>query len=165
MPARKYIRSEQGFTLLEMGMALFIILLMAGIAMPMTSGLLAEERLRQHARELQIYARTARRLAITENRPYEIVFAEHSFLLQPYLTAEDHQAEVVSSHEISKDSSYLLERWGDQQFSKPADQAWIFQPNGICEPIRVHFQSGKGWIEFIFNPLTAGVRDEIYHFP
>jgi len=35
---------------------------------------------------------------------------------------------------------------------------------GICEPIRVHFQSGTGWIEFAFNPLTATVRDEAYFF-
>ena len=164
MTSKKHRQQLGGFTLLEMSLVLFILLLIAGIAIPMTSGLIAEEQLRQHANELLLYARTARRLAISENRPYEIRFLEKAFLLQPYLVIEDSQRDVISSHTVSSDTRYAVQRWGEKEFGKPEDESWIFQPSGICEPLRVHFQSGKNWIEFAFNPLTGRAQEETYYF-
>ncbi|MGB8354688.1 MAG: prepilin-type N-terminal cleavage/methylation domain-containing protein [Chthoniobacteraceae bacterium] len=164
MVSQIHRRRAGGFTLLEMSLVLFILLLIAGVAIPLTSGLIAEERLRQHARELLLYARTARRLAVTENRPYEIHFAEKAFLLEPYLTSENRQGDVVSNHTLASDTSYSVQRWGEKEFGKPDDESWIFQPSGICEPIRVHFQNDKNWIEFGFNPLTGRAQEETYHF-
>jgi len=158
------MQSARGFTLLEMGLVLFILLLIVGVAIPVTSGLFAEERLRQHANELLLYARTARRLAVSENRPYEIRFAEKAFLLEPYIAGKSARDAVVSSHDMASDTLYSVQRWGDKKFGKPEDESWIFQPSGICEPIRVHFQNGGNWIEFAFNPLTARAEEETYHF-
>jgi type II secretory pathway pseudopilin PulG len=163
---KKLIRSTQGFTLLEIGVVLFILVVLAGMAIPMTSSLIAEERLRQDVRELQLYARTARRLAISESRPYEILFTENGFLLEPYLTGEKaREKEVVRSHAVGSNASYVVQRWGAREFGKPVEESWIFQPDGLCEPIRVHFQSGKGWMEFAFSPLTARAQEETYYFP
>jgi hypothetical protein len=147
-----------------MGLVLFILLLMAGIAIPMTSGLFSEERLRGHLRELQKYARTARRLAVSENRPYEILFMKNSFLIEPCLAADDQNGDTVVEHHVPKDVDYTLKRWGAKAFEKPGDQTWIFQPGGICEPIRIRFESGKGWVECSFHPLTAAAEDETYSF-
>jgi len=164
MLSQKYKRDPGGFTLLEMSMVLFILLLLIGAAIPMTSGLIAEERLRRHANELLLYARTARRLAVSENRPYEIRFAEKMFLLEPYLVAGNSKGEVVSSHALTSDTLYGVQRWGEKEFGKPDDESWVFQPSGICEPIRVHFQNGKNWLEFGFNPLTGRSQEETYFF-
>lgn len=164
MPSAKFSARIRGFTLLEIGIVLFILMMLVGIAIPMISSLIAEERLREHARALLLYARTARRLAVSENRPYEILFSEHGFLLQPHLAAGTGNGDVVSSHDLGKEDTYSLERWGDEEFTKPVDQTWIFQPEGICEPIRVHFQDRKNWIEIGFNPLTARAQEETYSF-
>lgn len=165
MPSRSHIQSSRGFTLLEMGLVLFILLLIAGVAIPATSGLITEEQLRQHSNELLLYARTARRLAVSENRPYEIRFAEKSFSLEPYLTGENRNPDVVSDHELTSGVSYAVQRWNEKELGKPEDQSWIFQPSGICEPIRVRFQNGRNWIEIAINPLTARAQEETYHFP
>ncbi|MGB8354956.1 MAG: hypothetical protein WCD79_13760 [Chthoniobacteraceae bacterium] len=148
-----------------MGLVLFILLLIAGIAIPVTSSLLAEERLRQHANALLLFARTARRLAVSEDRPYEILFTGKSFLLEPYLPVKVPHADVVDSHTMASGMSYAVQRFGDKEFGKPEDESWIFQPTGLCEPIRIHFQNGKDWIEFTINPLTARAGEETYHFP
>lgn len=144
---------------------LFILLLIAGIAIPTTSSLIAEERLRQNTRELQLYARTARRLAMSENQPYEIRLSGRFFLLEPYGADKALKKNVLRTSKLASDAVYTVQRWGEKEFRKPADDAWIFQPDGLCEPMRFHFRQGTNWIEFGFNPLTASAQDETYFFP
>ena len=158
-------RSDQGFTLLEMGLVLFILLIIAGMAIPMTTGMIAQERLKGQARELQDYASSARKLAVTENRPYEILLTDKGFSLERYLTGEKAKVDVVRSKKLASNVSYTVQRWGEKGFGKPARESWVFQPDGLCEPIRVHFESKGGWVEYTFNPLTARPRDESYYFP
>lgn len=157
-------RSRQGFTLLELGLVLFILLLIAGIAMPMMSSLIAEERLRATTHELQLYARTARRLAMTENQPYAIKLAEKGFVLEPYGADKAQKEDILHARKLPSNAAYTVQRWGKKAFRKAADETWIFQPDGLCEPVRFHFQEGKNWIEFGFNPLTAAAQDETYFF-
>jgi len=164
MASQKYMHQAGGFTLLEMGLVLFVLVLMVGAAIPVTSGLMAEERLRRHTNDLLLYARTARRLAVAENRFYEIRFAPDEFTLEPSPASGGRPEEVVSRHVLPADTHYALQGWQKSEFSKPDDEVWVFSPGGICEPIRVHFQADNNWIEFAFNPLTARAQEERFHF-
>ena len=162
MLPEKHTRSNCGFTLLEMGLVLFIILVLAGITIPFASGLINEERLRGSTRDLQLLALTARQLAVTENRPYQIQLADGGFALQPYPAGE---AEPLKTFPLAADVEYTIQRWGGKELRKPDSDAWIFQPTGLCEPLRFHFKRDGGWIEFTFNPLTAAAQDETNYFP
>jgi prepilin-type N-terminal cleavage/methylation domain-containing protein len=153
---------NHGFTLLEMGLVLFIILVLAGITIPFASGLITEERLRGSTRDLQLLARTARRLAVSENRPYQIELAAGGFALEPYPAVEK---EALKTFQLAADVEYTIQRWGDKELRKPEAEPWIFQPTGLCEPLHFHFRRGAGWIEFTFNPLTAAAQDESNYFP
>lgn len=164
MFSKKIIRSAHGFTLLELGIAMFIILLLVGTAIPAISSMIAENRLRQSAKELQLYAMTARRQAMLENRVYEIVLTEKGFVLGPYL-AEENKGAAVNSYNLPTDARYTLQRLGDKEFHPPEGAPWLFQPDGLCEPIRARFQREKSWMEFEFNPLTAKAQGETDYFP
>jgi prepilin-type N-terminal cleavage/methylation domain-containing protein len=158
-------RSNQGFTLLEMGLVIFILVVIAGMAIPMTAGMLAQERLKGEARELQDFATEARKLAVKENRPYEIVLKDKGYSLELYHTEKKAKEDVVRSSTLGSNVRYSVERWGERGFELPASEPWIFQPDGICEPIRVRFESKKAWMEYSFAPLTARPTDESYYFP
>lgn len=157
--------AEAGFTLLEMGLVLFILLVIAGAAIPVTSGLIAQERLKSQARELQDYATSARKLAVTEGRPYEIILDPAGFSLEPFSSDPKQKAAVVSRVKLASSIRYSIRRWGEKDFGNASGKSWVFQPDGICEPIRVHFENRDGWIEDTFNPLTARPQDESYRFP
>ncbi len=65
--------------------------------------------------------------------------------------------------------------WGKSQWLEPGLETrsrrdssrdrWVFQPSGLCNPVRVQFRKGDAWIEVAFNPLTADAQDERYYFP
>jgi type II secretory pathway pseudopilin PulG len=155
-------RFNQAFTLLEIGLVLFIIVVLAGISVPFASGLIGEQRLRGSVRDLQLLARTARGLAVSENRPYEIKMLPDGFSLEPYLSDEK---EALKNTTLGAGVEYQILRWGEKELRKPEEEPWIFQPTGLCEPVRFRFQRGGGWIEFVFNPLTASAQDETNFFP
>jgi type II secretion system protein H len=155
---------SRGFTLLEMGLVLFILLIIAGVAVPATSGIVAQERLKSAARVLQDYAASARRLAVTEGRPYEIFLKPGGFSLQPVPKDEAAKEEATDSEKLASHVVYAVRHWTKNEFGKPAGEAWVFSPDGICEPIRVRFENADGWLEYSFNPLTAAPTDEEEHF-
>ncbi len=37
---------------------------------------------------------------------------------------------------------------------------WIFQPSGMCEPLRVRIQAERAYFEIEFHPLTADITSE-----
>jgi type II secretion system protein H len=155
---------DRGFTLLEMMLVLSILVIVALMAVPATSGLVARARLKAQARLLQDYAASARRLAVTEGRPYEIILDERSFLLEPSGGDAGKKEDAVGSAKLASNVRYSVRHWGVDEFETPEGEPWVFRPDGICEPLRVHFQNGDGWIEYSFNPLTAGPVEEDFHF-
>ncbi|MBI4024409.1 MAG: prepilin-type N-terminal cleavage/methylation domain-containing protein [Verrucomicrobia bacterium] len=161
-------RVRHGFTLLEICLVLFIIALVLGATIPLSSGYLTEEKLRRPARQLQACAKTARHLAILERCPYAIRFDAEGFSLHARASADGAPStnEVALVHyPTSADIQVRLQRWDEDEWKKPRDQIWMFQPSGLCEPLRVQLSRGRAWLEISFHPLTASVQDESYSFP
>lgn len=150
-----------------MCIALFMFVLILGLAIPMISGVIHEEQLRQSSRQLSVYAKTARKLAIEEQRSYVIDFFPGGFDLRPYETnapgSTNEVAPTELHYELGGDTTLELQRWGEDQWRKPStanDIFWVFQSSGICEPIRFRFTRPGSSLEMSFNPLTANVQDE-----
>src|SRR5260370_40344850 len=75
-------RVEPGFTLLEVCFVLFIVAVLFAGAAPPTARLFQEEQLRRPVRELQSFAKEARRSAIVENRSYQLLFLDDRFIFE-----------------------------------------------------------------------------------
>jgi type II secretory pathway pseudopilin PulG len=182
MPTRSF--ANRGFTLLEICLVLFIAVLIMGLAVPVTTSLMSEQQLREPARQFELLVKTARRQAVQENRPYEILMSAGGFLLQPVFGAEtpgpqpapetepeSEEGEDVPApfepleYRLPSGVTYLVQRWGWNKAAKPAEDRWIFQGTGLCEPMIIRFQREESWLEISFNPLTASVDDESYYFP
>jgi prepilin-type N-terminal cleavage/methylation domain-containing protein len=158
---------EKGFTLLEMCIVIFIIVLFLGISVPSLSSILAEQRLKEPAQQLQLFAKTARRQAVDEQHLFQIVLSDKEYQLNSITTdpkTGKNKVVPVLNYKIPAGITFKVQRWNLQTLKKPENEQWFFQPSGILEPIHVRFQNNKSWEEFSFHPLTANVQDETSHF-
>ena len=149
-----------GYTLLEIALVVTIIVLLVGAAVPLTSGFVREQRLRESVLDLLVMAKTARMDAMTSGQASEIVFEKKGFALRR--TGGEGAAESVR---LARGTTYQLRPFAADKAMRPDGQRWIFQPSGLCEPIAVRIMEDEAWIEVQFDPLTAGIEDESYYIP
>jgi type II secretory pathway pseudopilin PulG len=153
-------RGAPGYTLLEIALVVSIIVLLVGAAVPLSSGFIREQRLRDAVRELLVLAKTARTDAMTTGRAAEVVFGKRGFYLRR--PGEEEPSESVK---LARGMSYQLLPFSADKPMRPDGQRWIFQPTGLCEPLSVRIMENEAWIEVRFDPLTAGIEDESYSIP
>ena len=149
----------QAFTILEVCVVLFIIAVLFAVAAPTASHLLDEEKLQGPIRELQTFARTARRDAMMEDRPYVLLLLNDSYVLRPVDVSKDPGHKALT-YDLPSDVTFAIKRIGDRDFEKQSDASWVFSPNGLCEPIRFLFQRKGDWVRFRVDPLTATMQNE-----
>jgi type II secretory pathway pseudopilin PulG len=152
-------RQVPGFTILEVCVVLFIIAVMFAVAVPTASHLLDEEKLEGPIRELQTFARTARRDAMMENRPYVVLLLNASYVLQPVDVSKDSGRKPLT-YALPADVTFAIKRLGDRDYAKQTDASWFFSPNGLCEPMRFLFQRKSDWVRFRVDPLTGTLQDK-----
>jgi type II secretory pathway pseudopilin PulG len=148
-----------GFTILEVCVVLFIIAVMFAVAVPTATHLLEEEKLQGPIRELQSFARTARRDAMMENRPYVVLLLNNSYLLRPLDETKD-PASKPMSYVLPPGVKFAIKHLGDRDFLKKTDASWIFTQNGLCEPMKFLFQRKSNWVRLGVDPLTATIEKE-----
>jgi type II secretory pathway pseudopilin PulG len=157
---RRPARRARGYTLLEVALVVSIVVLLVGAAIPLTSGFVREQRLRDVVRELLVLAKTARTDAMTTGRPTEIIFDKKGFGLRRPGDEEPSEAAMLPAG-----MDYTLRPFAAERVLRPDGQRWIFQPTGLLEPVTVRVMEGEAWIEVQFDPLTAGLADESYYIP
>jgi type II secretory pathway pseudopilin PulG len=150
----------RAFTILEVCVVLFIIAVMFAVAVPTASHLLDEEKLQGPIRELQAFARTARRDAMMEDRPYVVLLLNDSYVLRPADVSKDSGQKPPLTYGLPAGVTFAIKRLGDRDFARNTDASWFFSPNGLCEPIRFLFQRKGNWVRFSVDPLTGTMQNE-----
>jgi type II secretion system protein H len=155
-------RGRYGFTLLEVCIVLFIVAVLFAVSVPPAAHLFDEEKLRKPIRELQTFARTARRNAMMENRPYEVLLLNGSYILRPVEQKKDAKKsdQNEQTYNLPRDVTFAIKRLGERGFLKQTDGTWLFGPDGICEPMNFVFQRKGDWVRFQVDPLTATIQNE-----
>ena len=164
---------RRAFTLIEVALAMFIVVLVIGIGLPFATGMGHQAELRNPASELKTLALTARRRAVTQQKTVEILLENRRYLLRDAVISDstsrasiapERDKKEIDSYTLPKSVTYLVKRWDETKFAATADARWRFLPTGLCEPITVHFSRGEDFLEFSFNPLTAQTEDESFAF-
>lgn len=153
-------RRRAAYTLLEVALVLAIIVLLVGAVVPLSSGFVREQRLRETVRGLLVLAKTARTDAMTSGNATEIVFDKKGFVLRR--SGEEGATEKVG---LPRGTTYQVTPFAADKALRPEGQRWIFQPTGLCEPLTVRIMADEAWIEVLFDPLTASIEDESYYIP
>jgi len=179
----------RGYTLLEMCVVIFIIMLFITAGLPAIESAFTEQAVRADSRELALMVHTAMLQSSDQHRPYVIDLTSSNLYLHPAEamveekdqsdqdTASDAdlsdktntnlQSEDVEVLHAIESGNRLLVPDPDkprQWVPMPSTQ-WRFKPGGLCLLPRVRLERGKSWLELGFNPLTGNVEDDSYYFP
>lgn len=202
------LRSSSAFTLVELVIAISVLVILSGLAIPAIDSAQREKMAREPIDALYTMAREVRVRAMQERRPYQIVFDGEGFqasrMFQPYggreefeekrqeleqLEQRDAMIEAsrargidLSNQEVDRRREEVeqglryfreykvdpeltcdLRFWDETQWinlSGGEFRRWIFQPSGMCEPLRVRIQAERAYFEIEFHPLTADIASE-----
>ena len=147
------VRRTAGFTLVEIVLSVFILMLLLVLAVPSVSGVMADRRLRQSLDRFNDLAHQAQEKSIAEHRAYLLTWTSKSIEVRPEALLDSDGPDPVARLAIGKGESYSLALPFALMKDPPAE--WIFWPSGTCEPAEVTFKSRNGTWKASYSPLTA----------
>ena len=143
----------RAFTLIEIALSIFILLLLLLLAVPSLSGVVAYKRLKQSLNGFNQLVHQAQERSVTERRAYLIVWGKSSVLLRPEVFTKDEEEKATAVLRLPKGSWIKISLPAALTGNPPAE--WIFWPSGTCEPARVQFRGPAGTWTADYSPLTA----------
>jgi len=147
------VQRFRAFTLIEIALSIFILMLLLMLAVPSLSGVFKSKRLKQSLDGFNTLVRQAQQRSVMERRPYLIVWSKGRVLLRPEVFKEDEEVKPTAEFRLGKGSVLKLSLpWALAQ-KYPAE--WIFWPSGNCEPAIVQFRGPVGLWTASYSPLTA----------
>ena len=179
----------RGYTLLEMVVVIFIIILFVTAGVPAIESAFTEQAVRADSRELALMVRTAMLQSSDQHRPYVIDLTSTNLYLHPEEAAAPEKdplnpdaapddvssdttntdlppEDVEVSHAIDSGNKLLIpDPDKPKQWVPLATAQWRFEPGGLCLLPHVRFARGESWQELGFSPLTGNVEDDSYYFP
>lgn len=146
-------RNERAFTLVEMAIAVFIMLLLMGLAIPSLSGVLKDRRLRRSLDDINRLVRTAQERSVSERRPYLVSWQKDNIIVRPETVTKAEAKGPTARMVLHKGDALLLKLPSALVADPPAD--WVFWPSGTCEPALVSFKGADGTWTAKYSALTA----------
>jgi len=175
-----------GFTLIEIVMVLAIAAMVAGGAITYMVVSSDERALKDISGDVEVLAKRARATSILQQTPYALEFREGEVRLLPFAESGLDDMKMPSGNDIGgnrvesdetqpkartpvRDRMALprnmvvsIRRWNSQTLlplERKRVEIWRFDPDGLCEPIAIHYAMEKSWAEDAYHPLTASIRD------
>jgi type II secretory pathway pseudopilin PulG len=147
------VQRFRAFTLIEIALSIFILLLILLLAVPSLSGVVANRRLKQSLDGFNQLVRQAQERSLTERRAYLIVWGKNSVVLRPEVFGKDEEEKATAVFRLAKGSWIRISLPAALMGKPPAE--WIFWPSGTCEPAIVQFKGPAGTWTADYSPLTA----------
>lgn len=146
-------RPRPGFTLLEMVAVMSIMILVIGLGFASFTLFEQEDPFEKPAERLSYMSKFAINAAVLQRRTFTVAFDKKGF----GLVGADLPG--GSYFELPEGMKTGIQRLGGKGWDKAEGQTWTFGEQGICEPIRVRFETREGFRELAFHPLTGAVVD------
>jgi type II secretory pathway pseudopilin PulG len=147
------VQRFRAFTLIEIALSIFILMLLLMLAVPSLTGVISSKRLKQSLDGFNNLVRQAHERSVIERRPYLIIWGKNSVLLRPEVFAEDEEDKPTAVLRLNKGTLLRLSLPAALVGKPPAE--WIFWPSGNCEPATVRFKGPAGFWTANYSPLTA----------
>jgi type II secretory pathway pseudopilin PulG len=147
------VQRYRAFTLIEIALSIFILLLILLLAVPSLSGVIANRRLKQSLDGFNQLVRQAQERSVTERRAYLIAWGKSSVVLRPEVFGKDEEEKPTAIFRLPRGSWIKISLPAALTDKPPAE--WIFWPSGTCEPANVQFRGPAGTWTADYSPLTA----------
>lgn len=154
------MRREKGFTLLELAIAIFIMVIVLMMAVPSLNGVLADRRLRRSLDAFNGIVRQAQERSVMERRSYLIIWRDGKVGLRPEGLLKGEDSEPVAMLTLARGESMKIAFPAALMEEPPAE--WIFWPSGTCEPAVVSYRGRDGGWTANYSALTG--RAEIVKY-
>lgn len=151
------MRRQDGFTLVELAIAVLILVVIMMLAVPSLNGVLADRRLRRSLDDFNAIVRQAQERSIAERRAYLITWSDGKIGLRPEEVMKGEGRPPAVALKLTKDESFKFFFPAALVENPPAQ--WIFWPSGNCEPAVVTYRGRNGGWTANYSALTA--RSEI----
>jgi prepilin-type N-terminal cleavage/methylation domain-containing protein len=151
---------RDGFTLIEMVIAVVILLVILMLAVPSVTGVLSERGLRRSLDDMNRLAMQAQERSISEGRSYLIIWRDKQFVLRPEGFRKGEDRKPVATLKWQKKDAFTLSFPAAIDEEPPSE--WVFWPSGNCEPALVTYRGPNGTWKAMYSPLTA--RAELLHY-
>jgi type II secretory pathway pseudopilin PulG len=146
------MRACRAFTLIEIAISVFILLLLMTLAVPSLNGVLADRRLRRSYDEFNKLVQQAQQFSVEERRPYLIVWHRGKITLQPESFGKDEEKKPTA---IMEAAGNIFTLTLPAALAKKPPPEWIFWPSGNCEPAIVGFKGRDGTWTADYSALTG----------
>src|SRR5437879_13139279 len=135
---------KRGFTLVEVIIAVFILLLLLTLAVPSLNGVLADKRLHRSLDRFNELVRQAHERSLAEHRAYLIVWNDAFITLQPaaFLKTEPH--DPFDTMPIARHEKWRLEL--PAALSKKVPAEWVLWESGVGELDRIRSARQRGTV-------------------
>jgi type II secretory pathway pseudopilin PulG len=147
------VQRFRAFTLIEIVLAVFIMMLLLLLAVPSLSGVIANNRLRRSVDSFKNLVRQAQERSVAERRAYLIVLGKDQVFLRPEVLAKDEKLKSTAQIELRRGESVKLGFPAALIKNPPGE--WIFWPGGTCEPATIQFKGPAGSWTANYAALTA----------
>src|SRR5207253_8443726 len=97
--------ASRGFTLIEIVIAVFILMLLLMLAVPSMNGVLADKRLRRSLDRFNDLVRQAQERSVAEHRAYLIVWRDKGVSLRPEAFAKGEEATTTADINLGRDET------------------------------------------------------------
>jgi len=150
---------HNGFTLLEVCLALMIGLLLITLAVPSVVSVLGEQRLKRSFDEFDRFVQDAKLKSERERRDYVMAWDDKGIKLAPAGSVDD--APRKGAAKDSDTNRFAFEKGQTFSLNRTAaltnhpTSEWIFWKSGICEPAQIAFQGNVGKWTVRYDPLTV----------
>ena len=152
-------RRHDGFTLVELAIAVVILVVLMMLAVPSINGVLADRRLRRSLDGFNTIVREAQERSTAERRAYLITWYDGKVGLRPEGLRRDESAEPDVKFKLNKNESLKVSFPAALEDGPPE---WIFWPSGNCEPAVVNYRGKDGGWTANYSALTA--RPELTNY-
>ena len=145
-------RSRGGYTLLEILLALGVVAVLLGVAVPYIADSFGKSPGEEIADAMAAAVQGVRNSALEKGEAQQFSVFENG--LRP---------EIDPEKAVWLPAGWRLEirRMTESKFRKPAkNETWSFNGAGICEPVTFKLRGPKETVELLFDPLTGLVIDE-----
>ena len=149
------VRKARAFTLIEIVISVFILMLLIMLAVPSLTGVMADRRLRHSLDSFNSLVYQAQERSLGEHRPYLLVWTTNSVELRPEITVKGDDPKPAATLPIARGESFLTET------SVCADQR---SPAGMDFLAEWDLRAGRGQIyrprRHLVGHLFAAERTE-----
>ena len=154
------MQRSRGFTLVEIVLAVFILMLLLVLAVPSLTGVLADRQLKRSLDGFNNLVRLAQERSVVERRPYLIVWNKNNVVARPEAFPQGEEVKATAAFALGRGEVLKLSLPAALTNKHPAE--WIFWPSGTCEPASVQFQGRSGSWAANYAPLTARAQVTSY---